>query len=376
MPFEQSHESGTGAADEVDTILDFRGVDSETHALMEYLSKELVVKHAHFQRTALQVLESLDDALPGALIAIVGETRTGKSTLLRALRERQNAVARERGFNIGAVLVEMSVSGAQFDKHDLYSKIHSELGSILPDQKIAYPPLVQGAPTRKELSKKGRDAGLEQAFLKTCKYEPIHLFLDEGNALVGTLGAKAVRRLAESLKYIVNQSNLAVVVAGCPEVRAILSQTDQLQARTVEIELRAYGPSGNDVDDFLDFLVTLEKAIGSRCKEGTLTRNHDAIRALSYGRVGLVMASVCCALGKDNRAGLPTLTWESIHAEALKIFRSLEASAHISFAPAIGDRTERVESHGISSESGGQPAKPVKPFARKPANRTNHPYGR
>jgi hypothetical protein len=360
---------------------DLRGLDGSAREVITRLTSTWIGRHENFDKALVALAGFIDDGVPAQLIALVGESRTGKSVLLRAILIHQRWVAKQCGRKIGAVLIELSVGeNGKFDSVDFYSKVLEQTDAILIGQKIPYPPLELGAPNKKELAAKGKSRGLEHAFRNTVMHEPFTILIDDSNTQVGTLGPNALRRFAETLKYLSNSYNVTLVIAGCPEIKTLLLQTDQLVSRREEVLLEAYGVGADDLQALCDFLGELEEQVGNWCAAGTLTDNTEVIQRLSFGRVGLIVLWTIRAIAGANRVGSLTFDWERWKKIALPAHQSLLNSAHISF----GKRQETSSTYRSAGEktpnstnaSGSEgTVKKARPFRRKPTNKALHPHG-
>ncbi|EUC16540.1 ATP-binding protein [Paraburkholderia hospita] len=351
---------------------DLQALDGTTRKLIHSLTYEWVTRHLHFDEALRRVIGYIDDDLPGQLIPIIGESRTGKSALLHFILRYLNSVARQSGRKIGGVLIELSVSqNGQFDAYDLYYKALAQMGAALISQKIPYPPMELGAPSRKDLAAKGRLRGLEYAFKQAALNERFTLLIDDVNTQVGTLSANALRRFAEILKYTTNNCVLTVVVAGCPELTVLTSQTDQLVARREQVELHVYRLGEEQA--ICDFLGELEKIVCGWCQPGTLSGHPEEIMFLSFGRVGLIVSWTARVIGQESRAGNSQFKWNTWKDFASSRHCALQTSSSVSFSDVTGepggDAKSVDEDHRRTRAPRGLPGE------RKPRNRPLHPHG-
>jgi hypothetical protein len=351
---------------------DLHALDGTTRKLIHSLTYEWVTRHLHFDEALRRVTGYIDDDLPGQLIPIIGESRTGKSALLQFILKYLNGLAQRSGRKFGAVLVELSVSqNGQFDAYDLYYKALVQTEAALISQKIPYPPMELGAPSKKDLAAKGRQRGLEYAFNKVALHEKFALLIDDVNTQVGTLGANALRRFAEILKYTTNSCALTVVVAGCPELTVLTSQTDQLVARREQVELHVYGPGEEQA--MCDFLGELEKFVGGWCKPGTLSGHPEEIMFLSFGRIGLIVSWTARVIGQESRDGKSEFKWATWKDFASSRHSALQTSSSVSFANVTDEPGGNAKS--VDEDDRRVRAPRGLPGERKPKNRPLHPHG-
>jgi AAA domain len=329
----------------------------------------------HFDNALRQVAGYIDDNVPGQLISLIGESKTGKTTLLRAIHHHQRWVAEKRGRRIGVVRIELGVSqNGQFDVYDLYYKALEQMGAVLIHQKVPYPPLEAGALSKRDLASKGKRRGLEHAFRSATQCEKFILIIDEGNTEVGTLSANGLRRFAETLKYIANEYQITVLIAGCPELVTLTSQTDQLIARRAQVLLPAYGVSQKERQAVCDFLGELEKTVGGRCAIGTLYNHTDEVISLAFGRVGLIINSTARVLGNTNRGRSDKFEWTEWSAIAKICHDDLMSSAYVSSTKYCG-KHEAYERGVDECNEGSRGSKRSRVTRRKPKNELLHPHG-
>ena len=352
-------------------------LEDPVRRLVDSITKEWILRHMHFDNALRELAGYIDDDVPGQLLSLTGESRTGKTVLLKAINLHQNWLAEKQGRRIGAVYIELSVPrNGQFDADDLYHKILEEAGAALIHQKIPYPPLELGAPSRKELAAKGKGRGLEFAFLQYAKEERFVILIDDVNTLVRTLGPCALSRLAETIKHVVNASGFTFVVAGCPELAVLTSQTDQLVARKEHVELLAYRATQLELQALCDALDALEKKLAGWCRPGTLYESTEDVQRLSYGRWGLVTKWTARVIAQVSREGGRVFDWARWERVASAGQKELSSSAHISFSGGIHTPDEESGGKRVGGDATWENNAHNDLFKRKPKNKPLHSHGK
>lgn len=268
--------------------------------------------HPKFVATLQTVLNAIAGNSRDLLIVVIGPARVGKTTLFECIAGILNHLAIQAGRKRGCFRFSVPDpdSRGRFNWTAAIGEAYALSEEILPSSKILYPEITDGAPKRTlgYVSGVQAEQALWQSFLKNIRIERLVTIVDEGNTIPVTLSELQVIRAIHSLKYIVGQTKLPLVIGGTSAVRHIVEHDVQLKVRTLLLTLDAYGETKKELEEFSDFLKEMEKRLGPKfCVPNCLSEHAREILQGVDGRPGLVVRLATMALSQHGDKG--QLTW-------------------------------------------------------------------
>ncbi|MGH8493084.1 MAG: TniB family NTP-binding protein [Moraxellaceae bacterium] len=291
---------------------------------------DLVIHYPMF-KTALERLVEVFDlsqvSNQSAAMMVLGESGTGKSTLLKAFMERYPRQITEEKTSIPVLSVEIPSRPT----------IKSTADAILTQFDRLY---VGGSAGEKT---KRIKLLIKQCEVRVIVFDEFQHFIDRGTTTANTA-------VADWIKGLMNETKVSVVIFGLPRAARILRYNDQLRRRfSAAIKMRPWVfESSEDIREFKGIIKALERATNLPAP-GEL-HTEDMMRRLFFASGGLigylaklVTMSACTAM----KNGDGRITIAHLHSTFIK---------HI-WAEATSNRNPFNES-----------------FEWRPLNRANEPF--
>lgn len=176
------------------------------------LIENTLIPHAEFEQAGLRLEQCYDyaaDASEPICIALVGESRTGKSRLLEECEAKHPKVRKPEG-------LEVPILKVKTPSKPTVKSLAELMLAALQDPK----PTVgtENAKTQR-LKTLMRNVGVRMVVIDEFQH-----FVDKGSL-------KVMHHVADWLKILVDDARVALVVAGLPTCLAVLEQNEQLSGR-------------------------------------------------------------------------------------------------------------------------------------------------
>jgi hypothetical protein len=204
-----------------------------------------LVPHVAFQTASRRLERCFDHAKSASepiCIALVGESRTGKSRLLEECVARHPTVRNSDGLIIPILMVKTpskpTVKGlAELMLHALHEPLFDK-----------------GTENAKTLRLR--------RLLRECRTTMV--VIDEFQHFYDKGSHKVMHHVADWLKILVDDAKVALVVAGLPTCQAVIEQNEQLRGRFLA---PVYMPrfnwmNGKDREEFIDILGAFNQSLG------------------------------------------------------------------------------------------------------------------
>lgn len=253
----------------------------------------LKLEHENFIVTYRRAHAQAALAAPGQIVAIVGPTRVGKTTLSRRLsaelvKERKNAEDRF----IPLVRIEAATTN-----QGKFSTKHFTLRAL---EELADPVNIEGwAPYRRNQSETHLRIQLEQCI----RYrETAFLLIDEAHHLLRTPSQVRAGEVLDTLKCLGNSTGLVTVLLGGYELLQTCFSSAHINGRLTVIDFPPYTPETSSICEFERILATFDSMLPN---EGgcVLRDNRELIYKGSLGCIGLLTGWVTSALAEMQARG-------------------------------------------------------------------------
>jgi len=258
-----------------------------------------VIQHSHLSAVCDWLIDHIMAFNEPVILLVVGATGTGKSTLLKILRKRLDALLAESmrcdTSRLASVAAEtFFVPGRGPDWRCLFHDLLTDANDILVDRKV-----IDGT------NRAGSTLpALHSACIKMIRHRrPAAVLLDEGGALVeaGTKGALA--KNLSFLKSISNRSACHLVVLGDYSLVKLGSMNGQLNRRCITVHLSPY--ANNEAEDFSKIVSGFQYRLRDSGVECDLSNSNGLLLERSCGCVGLLARWLSEALIHSRRNHSP-----------------------------------------------------------------------
>ena len=204
----------------------------------------ILVPHTHFilaGNLLAQCYQHAANAKDPACLAIIGDSGTGKSTVLEEFESKYPRYRTETGLMVPILRLRLP---SKPSVNHLLEQMLQKLGDPLYDK---------GTENLKLLR-------LIKQFGNT---QTVMLMLDEFQHFVDRRTERVLHHLADTLKVIVDESRLVLVVAGLPRCMAVIHQNEQLARRFLApVQMPRFDWSKPaDRAQFVGILKTIQKAL-------------------------------------------------------------------------------------------------------------------
>ena len=229
-----------------------------------------LVPHSAFDQASTrleQCFNYADGALEPICIAVVGESRTGKSRALEECYTAHPQVRKEDGLNVPIIRVKTP------------SKPTVKSLAELMLRALKDPRFDAGTENAKSIR---LQILMKKIGVRMVMIDEFQHFYDKGSH-------KVMHHVADWLKILVDDSQVALVVAGLPSCTAVLDQNEQLSGRFLSPILmpRFEWENVDHRDEFLGILGAFQESIGSVFEMPPLDSPEMAFRCYA-GTGGLI----------------------------------------------------------------------------------------
>jgi len=264
--------------------------------------KSVEISHRNYEDAKRAVYAHASLATPGSVIAFVGPTRGGKTTICHYLQSSLvKQCPSENPDNMPLVVVEASnVRDGLFSmKHftlraldAIRHPIFRDVGAT--DESKEYFPRVQLSETYLRIA-------LEKGLLAR---HTLYLFVDEAAHLVMGRQSRRASEVLDSLKCLCNTTNVVLILIGGYALLPNLFASPHLNGRMTVVSLKDYKNTRVDREEFARLLVTIDSLMPLR-NGASLLEYEDALFAGSLGLCGLLIkwleAAICAMAADDAR---------------------------------------------------------------------------
>ena len=253
-----------------------------------------VFGHRSLERAYTEIRRRLADGMPPSIVALVGSTGVGKTTLgERVTRDvRDGAIGPSPSSDcpvVSTICPSAGPNGFQFDMS--YWQLLAELaGSPTsgahrdPDAEAAR--LHQGfVPGMRPTLGSTRRGTLKYLCARRVRL----VVLDDAQHMADTPGGRSLSRQLDVIKTSVDTSGITHLLVGTYELRALLTPNGQIGRRTKVIDFRPYqGDVAGDLDAFAEILSQLVQALPLAEPERSLDAFEGHINELLFHCAGCV----------------------------------------------------------------------------------------
>ncbi|MBA3014898.1 MAG: TniB family NTP-binding protein [Proteobacteria bacterium] len=187
-------------------------INIESQISTKYLIETTIVPHTAFDNATQRIAQCLnysDEASEPIGIALIGESRTGKSRLLEDFECQHNPTRDENGINKKIIRVKTP------SKPTVKSLVELML------REIKDPIFTNGTENSKTIRLK---CLMNKTGIKMVMIDEFQHFYDKGSH-------KVMHHVADWLKILVDDSKVSLVVAGLPTCKTVIDQNEQLAGR-------------------------------------------------------------------------------------------------------------------------------------------------
>ncbi len=259
-----------------------------------YLIQETLVEHSGFVRAVERIEQGFKYAKGSAnpiCIALIGESRTGKSRVLDECLMHHPRTRTEDGLNVPILKVRTP------SKPTVKGLVELLLESI------GDPKCCTGTENIKtsRLKKLMKDCGTQMVMIDEFQH-----FWDKGSR-------KVMHHVADWLKILVDDTNVALVVGGLHSCQAVLEQNEQLMGRfSAPIKMQRFEWLNNDLrTDFIAILGAYNESMQEHYDLPCLTNESMAFRfyCATGGLFGYLVKLLQCAVWNaiDQKTSVITL---------------------------------------------------------------------
>jgi len=313
------------------------------------------IRHPHFDKAIGDAVSQMTFAVPGSVIALVGPTRVGKSTAIRAAARLAYPGAHES--SIPYVVVDCSRTDAGFTSMryltlDLLSQLEH--------------PFYVDTSSRSRLSQTETNARLH--LRKAIEHRMTKLIIvDEAHHLLRVKNRAGREAALESLKCLGNETGATIVLVGGYELLKGCFCSAHFNGRLTLIEFPRYGLSDDHVDQFNSILATIDQLLPWAKGKSLL-----AMRRLIYdgtlGSCGLITSWVLAALAQMAASGSTRLREE--HFRNVRYQQQLDAiSSEITYGESVLRPIETLPTQSEPEEVRSNLGKPRSACKRQPGRR-------
>jgi GTPase SAR1 family protein len=321
--------------------------------------RSLKLDHEHFRVAYNRSYAQASLAPPGQVIAIVGPTRVGKTTLSRKLAAelvRDSSEAIERSIPLIRIEAATTHQGKFSTKHFTLRALQELADPISTTDSLSF---------RRDTSETHLRLQLEQCI----RYRKTHyMIIDEAHHLLRTPSQVRAGEVLDTFKCLGNATGLVTIFVGGYELLRTCFSSAHLNGRLTVIDFPPYTISSGSTAEMDRILLTLDEILPFAPKQSLLL-HRDFIYAGSLGCLGMLIGWAINALAEMQACGDKALTIS--HFEAT---RSAEQIRPIREEIALGQellngRDLELQAHSTPT-AGSSPSpldrRQLKPFVRKP----------
>jgi len=180
---------------------------------MRFVIDNILVRHSSFQSATARIQRCYDGALNGSdptCLAIIGESRTGKTRVLKAFEKMHPRSRTDNGLKVPVLLIKVQ---SKPTVKGLVEELLYALGDPLHGRRAT-----ENAKTRQLKTQ------LTNAETKLIALDEFQHFIDQGTH-------KIQHHVTDWLKMVVDDLNIGLVVAGLPSAMTVVKTNDQLLRR-------------------------------------------------------------------------------------------------------------------------------------------------
>ena len=269
-----------------------RPPDPAASALRRFHST--VFGHRSLERAYTEIRRRLADGMPPSIVALVGSTGVGKTTLgERVIRDMRDGVIGPSHASdcpvVSTICPSAGPNGFQFDMSYWHS-LEALAGS--PTQGAHRHPDVEAARLHQGFvaGKRATLESMRRGALEYLRARRVRLVvLDEAQYMADTPGGRSLSRQLDVIKTSVDTSGITHLLVGTYELRAMVMPNGQIGRRTKVIDFRPYQPDvPGDLDAFAKILSQLVQALPLEEPERSLDVFEDHINELLFHSAGCV----------------------------------------------------------------------------------------
>jgi hypothetical protein len=255
--------------------------------------RTLRLDHENFRVAYNRAYAQASLAPPGQVIAIVGPTRVGKTTLSRRLATE---LVRDSHDEVESFIPLIRIEAATTNQGKFSTK-HFTLRAL---QELADPITTSdNISFRRNLSETHLRLQLEQCI----RYRKTHyLLIDEAHHLLRTPSQLRAGEVLDTFKCLGNSTGLVTIFIGGYELLGTCFSSAHLNGRLTIIDFPPYTGAPESTNEFDRILLTLDGLLPFSAKQ-SLLKHRDVIYSGSLGCLGLLVGWAINALAEMQARG-------------------------------------------------------------------------
>jgi len=251
------------------------------------LLKRRVVAHPKFERTYKSLYNEAALEPPGTVIALLGPTRVGKTTLSRRLAEALFGTAASSGPYRPLIRIEAATTDQGFiSTRYLIQQFLQALDHPFQD------------PHAYSVRTKETEGRMRVRLLQALELrKTTHIIIDEAHHLLRTKSNRSVVAALDMVKCLSNEANCVLILVGGYELVGKIFQSAHLNGRIRIIDFANYGTDDQDVAAFDRLLLTLDEIL-PWAKGESMFAHRDLMYQGTCGCYGMLIRWTISALSE------------------------------------------------------------------------------
>lgn len=264
----------------------------ETQAVIDQV-RALKLEHQNFKTAYRRLYAQSAFASPGQVIAVVGPTRVGKTTLSRRLSAE---LVKEMVDGDDRTIPLMRIEAATTNQ----GKFSTKYFTLCALNELRDPVNIEGwSPFRRSQSETHLRLQLERCIqYRKTRY----LLIDEAHHVLRTPSRERAGEILDTLKCLGNSTGLVTVLLGGYELLQTCFSSSHLNGRLTVIDFPPYALESGAASEFDRILATFEEILPLK-RAGALQEHRQLIFEGSQGCIGLITGWITTALAEMRAQG-------------------------------------------------------------------------
>ncbi|MFK2906047.1 AAA family ATPase [Dyella ginsengisoli] len=328
----------------------------EAQALVDQV-RALKLEHRNFKTAYRRLYAQSALASPGQVIAVVGPTRVGKTTLSRRLSAE---LVKERTDKDERTIPLIRIEAATTNQGKFSTK-HFTLRAL---EELRDPVNIEGwSPFRRSQSETHLRLQLERCI----QYRKTRfLLIDEAHHLLRTPSQTRAGEILDTLKCLGNSTGLVIILFGGYELLQTCFSSAHLNGRLTVIDFPPYGLEPGSASEFDRILATFEEMLPLE-RSAALREHRQLIFEGSLGCIGLLAGWIASGIAEMAAQGEVRLTISHLLATRL-VEQIRPIRDEIALGRHLSSQWGIAGSHDAQHEEAQAPPRNAarRPFERKP----------
>ena len=327
--------------------------------------RDFTMAHPRLVGVKDQLIDAIEETVPGSLIFVLGPAGVGKTTLLLKAQQLLTAqmlpcLESDPG-RLPFVSVEAIASATgNFNWRDHFSRLLRRMDEPLVDSKLSFDRFPAERNCRGQYTSAPRTAGMElqHGVEQALRYRhPVAVFVDEAQHLARMSSGRKLSDQLDVIKSIANRTATIHVLIGTYELLAFCNLSGQLSRRSVHIHFARYSAENlQDVQIFKNVVLTFQNELPLRVNFD-LVGEWEFLYEGSVGCVGILKDWLMRAAIAANRRGEGIMTRKHLERTALSVsqcekilIEAREGEARLSEGPESRTRLRTLMGLGATAE--------------------------